>query len=79
MPGSTPATRLTFRPLALIAVVLTGVLVSGALGAVTNAISGRDSPLDFRTIMHWPDVDDVWRASIAQGIFEGLPFGVRSV
>ena len=47
-----------------------------ALGALTNSINGWVSPLYFRNILDWHDVDDVWRASIAQGIFEGLMFGL---
>jgi len=64
------------RPLALIGVVLTGVFSSALLGAVTNAINGWVSPLYFVTILGWRGVEDVWRMSIAQGIFEGLLFGV---
>jgi len=34
------------------------------------------SPRYFVTILGWHDVDDVWRASIAQGKFEGFCFGL---
>jgi hypothetical protein len=64
------------RPLALFGVAVTGVFASAALGAATNAVNGWVSPLYFVTIMGWQGVEDVWRASIAQGIFEGLCFGV---
>ncbi len=55
---------------------VTGVLAGGLLGATTNAVNGRVSPLDFVTILGWHDVADVWRAGIAQGAYEGLHFGV---
>ncbi len=64
------------RPLDLAAIALTGVLAGGLLGAITNAVNGWVSPLYFVTILGWQDVEDVWRASIAQGLFEGLLFGV---
>jgi hypothetical protein len=64
------------RPLTLFGIAVTGVFASAALGAVTNAVNGWVSPLYFVTIMRWHGVEDVWRASVAQGIFEGLCFGV---
>src|SRR5690349_6200143 len=64
------------RPLTLFGVAITGVFASACLGAVTNAVNGLVSPGYFVTILGWRDVEDVWRASIAQGIFEGLLFGV---
>jgi hypothetical protein len=64
------------RPLTLFGVAVTGVLATACLGAVTNAFNGWVSPLYFVTIMRWDGVEDVWQASIAQGIFEGLLFGV---
>jgi hypothetical protein len=60
----------------LAGIVLSAVLASGFLGGTTNAVNGAVSPTYFVTIMRWTDVEDVWRASIAQGIFEGLLFGV---
>jgi hypothetical protein len=64
------------RPLTLFGIAVTGVFASAALGAVTNAVNGLVSPQYFVTILGWRGVEDVWRASIAQGIFEGLCFGV---
>jgi hypothetical protein len=64
------------RPLALVGIALTGVLTGALLGGLTNCINGWISPLYFQTILHWHDVEDIWRASIAQGIFEGLIFGL---
>jgi hypothetical protein len=64
------------RPLALAAIGGTGVLASAALGAAANAVNGRVSPEYFVAVMRWQGVADVWRASIAQGLFEGLLFGV---
>ena len=63
------------RPFALIGLAVTGVLTGAVLGALTNSINGWVSPLYFCNILGWDDVGDVWRASIAQGIFEGLLFG----
>jgi hypothetical protein len=51
--------------------LIVAILGAGVLGAVTNFINGRVSPLYFRNIMRWNDVSDIPRAAIAQGIFEG--------
>jgi hypothetical protein len=64
------------RPLALFGIAVTGVLVCAGIGAVTNAVNGWISPRYFVTILGWRGVKDVWRASIAQGVLEGLCFGV---
>lgn len=64
------------RPFALASTGITGVLASGAVGAATNGINGVVSPDYFVTFMHLHGGEDVWRASIAQGIFEGLCFGL---
>ena len=64
------------RPTSLVGVGLTGVVLGAALGALTNAVNGWVSPLYFRNIMRWDDIEDVWRASIAQGILEGVLFGL---
>lgn len=63
------------RPLALVGLALTGLLAAGLLGALTNAVNGRVSPAYFVAVLNWRGVADVWRASVAQGIFEGLLFG----
>jgi hypothetical protein len=76
MTGSLPGQDPPVRPLTLFATVITGILAGGALGAVTNAINGAISPHYFVIVMQWHWVQDVWRASVAQGIFEGLLFGV---
>ena len=64
------------RPLAVIGLAVTGVMLGAGLGALTNGINGRVSPLYFRNVLRWEDVSDVWRMSIAQGIFDGLVFGL---
>ncbi len=64
------------RPVALILIAATAIVAGAVIGASTNAINGALSPLYFRNIMRWHDVEDVWRASIAQGIFEGLLYGL---
>ena len=63
------------RPLDLFGLAATGVLAGAAIGAFTNLVNGLVSPTYFVNIMRWQDVNNVWRASIAQGIFEGLIFG----
>jgi hypothetical protein len=75
MTETVPDTGRPVRPLTLFGVAVTGVFASAALGAVTNSVNGWVSSLYFVTIMEWGGVKDVWRASIAQGIFEGLVFG----
>ena len=64
------------RPLPLVGLLATGVVASACLGGITNAINGRVSPLYFVRVVRWHEFEDVWRASIAQGIFEGIGFGV---
>lgn len=56
--------------------LIVSTLGGGVLGAVTNFINGRVSPLYFQNIMRWNDVSDIPRAAIAQGIFEGLICGL---
>jgi len=72
LPNAVPPSR----PLTLFAIAVTGVLASACGGAATNAVNGWVSPQYFVTILGWQGVEDVWRASIAQGIFEGACFGV---
>ena len=57
------------------------VVGCAALGALTNSVNGLISPEYFRTILGWVYLSDmdVWRASIAQGILEGVIFGLRHV
>ena len=55
---------------------LTAILLGGLLGAATNAVSAKVSALYFVNVMRWEDVSDVWRAAIAQGVREGLLWGV---
>lgn len=61
--------------LTIIWVALTCVLTGGLIGATTNAINGYVSPTYFQNILGW-DFQDIWSASIAQGILEGLIYGV---
>jgi hypothetical protein len=75
MATSSPKAASSSQPLALIALAFTGILTAAALGAATNAVNGLVSPRYFVTILRWHGVEDVWRASVAQGIFEGLLFG----
>jgi hypothetical protein len=48
---------------------IASIVGGGVLGALTNIINGRVSPLYFQNLMRWSDVSDVPRAAIAQGGF----------
>lgn len=62
----------------LIGTAATAIVGGGAVGGVTNAVNGAVSLDYFRNVMRWDDVTglDLWRAAIAQGVFEGLLYGV---
>ena len=47
---------------------------SAVMGAATNAVNGTVSPLYFETMLGFEE--EVWRAAVAQGLFEGLLWGV---
>jgi hypothetical protein len=64
------------RPFALGATAVTGIALCALVGAVTNAVNGLVSPRYFITVLRWDGVEDIWRAAIAQGIFEGVLFGL---
>ncbi len=64
------------RPGAMIGLAFSGIVLGAILGALTNSVNGWVSPTYFRNILRWHDVTDIWRASIAQGILEGLMFGL---
>src|SRR5580700_1456395 len=64
------------RPLMLAAISGCGVLAGGFLGSATNAVNGSISPGYFVTVMGWHNIEDIWRASVAEGLFEGLLAGV---
>jgi hypothetical protein len=66
----------TIRPVALLLISASAIVGGAAIGASTNAINGAVSQEYFRNIMRWHDVEEIWRASIAQGIFEGLIYGI---
>ncbi|MGF1512471.1 MAG: hypothetical protein ACFB5Z_02070 [Elainellaceae cyanobacterium] len=53
-----------------------GILVTALAGALTNAVNGHISPLYFVNILGWGDMEQVPRAAIAQGIFEGAVVGL---
>lgn len=64
------------RPIDLLLVAGSTILIGAALGGTMNAINGAISPTYFRNIMRWDDIENIWNASVAQGIFEGLIYGV---
>jgi hypothetical protein len=62
----------------LIGLALTIVLLATCLGAAANAVNGAVSPRYFKAVMGWWTLppEAIWRAAIAQGIFEGLVVGL---
>lgn len=71
-----PVINLRPRPLAIVGITACGILAGALVGGATNAVNGLVSPDYFRAVLRWQDIADVWRASIAQGILEGLGTGV---
>jgi len=63
------------NPLAIIGVALCSILLGSLIGGLTNSINGAISPLYYRLVMGWR-FEDIWSASIAQGIFEGTLYGI---
>ncbi len=61
---------------AVVSIAMTCIVMGAAIGALTNMVNGAVSPLYFKNIMRLHDVQDVWRASIVQGVLEGLIYGV---
>jgi len=61
--------------LTIVFVAVTCILIGGLIGAVTNMINGTVSPYYFQAALNW-NFQDIWSASVAQGIFEGLIYGV---
>ena len=55
---------------------ITAIFGGGVLGAITNSINGQVSSLYFQNIMRWDHVENIPRAAIAQGVFEGLVCGL---
>lgn len=51
------------------------IFIGGFIGGITNIINGYISPEYFRRVMNW-EFQNIWTASIAQGIFEGLLYGL---
>ena len=56
-------------------IALTCILMGGTIGAITNMVNGAVSPYYFKTTMNW-GFQEIWIASVAQGILEGLFHGV---
>jgi len=57
-----------------ILVWLTCIFIGGLIGTFTNAINGIISPYYFQVVMNW-NFQNIWLASISQGILEGLIYG----
>lgn len=60
----------------LIGIFATGVLCGALVGAVSNLVNGVVSPFYFVTVLGWEDITNIWRASIARGVFEGIMSGL---
>lgn len=71
-----PQTTAEVHPVEMIMIAATPIIGAALIGASTNAVNGFVSPIYFQNIMQWHHVADIWRASIAQGIFEGLLYGI---
>jgi hypothetical protein len=76
MDAEHPDIRRPSRPTALAGIALTGVAAGAFIGASTNAINGLVSPIYFINILHWHNVENICRACMAQGIFDGLLTGL---
>jgi len=62
----------------LVGVAVTGVVVAAVLGGLTNAVNGWVCPVFFLNVWqaNWPYEWSLWRAAVAQGVLEGLLYGV---
>jgi len=60
----------------MLGIWMTGIVGAATIGALTNVINGQVSELYYRTILHWHSVENIQRAIIAQGVFEGLICGL---
>lgn len=67
------------QPFRLAGLSFTGmfsVIAGGVCGSIINAINGIISPDYFIAVLHWEPTQSVYPAIIAQGLFEGLLYGV---
>lgn len=62
-------------PKTLMAIALSSIILGSLFGALTNIINGAVSPFYFELVMGWR-FNNIWKASIAQGIFEGTIYGI---
>ena len=63
------------KPLNLILLAVSLIVIGGIIGATTNLINGNVSEEYFRKIMGW-EFGGIWKAAVLQGIFEGLIYGL---
>jgi hypothetical protein len=69
---ATPPPSRPVRPLAIAGIAGTVIFAGMLVGASTNAINGAVSPAYFISVMGWQFVSNVWWASVAQGVLEGI-------
>lgn len=73
-PSRVPPSPL--RPLALIGIAATGIVLAAAFGALVNGINAGISADYYVHALDWQGLEHVHRAAIARGIFDGLLFGL---
>ncbi|BCM90073.1 hypothetical protein IAD21_01924 [Abditibacteriota bacterium] len=61
--------------LSSVGLFLTGLLLAGAMGGITNSINGWINPLYVVAVMRWQSMDDVWWAGVAEGVASGVMRG----
>jgi hypothetical protein len=65
------------KPLSLIGIWVSGIFGAAILGAITNSINALVSQLYFFNVLHYDvNVQHLIRAIVAQGVFEGLIYGL---
>lgn len=60
----------------IIGVFLICLCLPAFIGGITNIVNGYISPAYFIAVMGWKNVQHIVRAAAAQGVFEGLLYGL---
>ncbi len=64
------------RPVAVLAIAVTGVVASTSVTTITYAVNAWICPLYFNELFPGFDPDDIFRASVERGYFYGLLGGI---